>query len=231
VHTDRLADAETRYTTALDLYRQIEDRLGEANTLSALGRFFSASGADDQAEVAFAAALAGFEAIGDRYSAAVTLTYRGQHRVARRRDDGLLDWRRALDLAVTVDPYLFGQVVTTTLGDACRLLASGEVDDFLATALAGLLSADAAMGDQLSDDERGRLGLALAGLALVHDLVAIRSSGVTPGDTDRSTLRTTARRVDEATGSGFGLAALAEQVLGEASQGGGGDPLARPVVD
>src|SRR5450759_1126535 len=87
------------------------------------------------------------------------------------------------------------------------------------------------MGDQLSDDERGRLGLALAGLGLVHDLVAIRSSGVTPGDTDRSTLRTTARRVDEATRLGFGLAALAEQVLGEASQGGGGDPLARPVVD
>jgi hypothetical protein len=101
--------------------------------------------------------------------------------------------------------------VTVTLGDARRLLASGEADDFLATALAGLLSADAAMGDQLSDDERGRL--ALAGPALVHDLMAIRSSGVTPGDTDRSTLLTTARHVDEATGSGFGLAALAEQVL------------------
>gem|GEM_PF-5682653 len=103
--------------------------------------------------------------------------------------------------------------MTVTLGDACRLLASGEADDFLATALAGLLIADAAMGDQLSDDERGRLGLALAGLALVRDLMAIRSSGVTPGDTDRSTLLTTARHVDEATGSGFGLAALAEQVL------------------
>jgi len=30
VRTDRLADAETRYTTALDLYRQVEARLGRA---------------------------------------------------------------------------------------------------------------------------------------------------------------------------------------------------------
>jgi tetratricopeptide (TPR) repeat protein len=225
VRTARLADAEASYAAALALYRQVEARLGEANTLQALGRFFSASGADDQAEAAFAAALADFEANGDRYSAAVTLTYRGQHRLARRQDSGPLDWRNALDLAATVDQYLLGQVMAITLGDACRLLASCEADDYLGAALPGLVNADDPASLPLSEAQRGIHAVALAGFALVHDLAAIKAAGLPPGDLDRSRLLDAARQLDEATGSAFGLAALTQETLGLISALVGSQPL------
>lgn len=44
VRTDRLREAEANYAAALPIYRQIEARLGEANTLKALGNLSVADG-------------------------------------------------------------------------------------------------------------------------------------------------------------------------------------------
>jgi tetratricopeptide (TPR) repeat protein len=53
VRTDRLAEAEKRYEEALPLYRAIESRLGEANTLMSLGRLRAAQNRTAEAEEHF----------------------------------------------------------------------------------------------------------------------------------------------------------------------------------
>jgi tetratricopeptide (TPR) repeat protein len=216
VRTGRMTDAEASYQRALNLYRQVGDRLGEANTRVTLGRYFSASGADDRAEGEFGAALAAYESFGDAYSAATTLTHRGQHRVLRRRNDGMTDWREALDLAATADLYLLGQVMVVTLSSTRYLLATGEADDYPAAALPLITDAASLPESAFPEDQRMARSIALAGFALLRDLAAVRASGLLPRESDSTALLNAARQVDRVTDSAYGLTALTQEILNQA---------------
>jgi tetratricopeptide (TPR) repeat protein len=80
VHNFRkeLDDALASYQKALDLFRQVGDRLGEANTLLALAPF------SENAEEVFGIALSLYEGIGDQYSLARGLFYYAQFLAAPR---------------------------------------------------------------------------------------------------------------------------------------------------
>ncbi len=65
-----LEGAMGHYRQALDLFRQVHDRLGQANTLAALSRLALQQGRDDEARRLLNQAIAMHRAIGDRYSVA-----------------------------------------------------------------------------------------------------------------------------------------------------------------
>ena len=69
----RLAEARQHYDQALPLYRQIGDRLGEANTLAALSRLALHEGRDEEAQRLLERAVRLHEAIGSHYSVAADL--------------------------------------------------------------------------------------------------------------------------------------------------------------
>ena len=75
LRTDDLAGARQAYEQALPIYREIDDRLGEANALSSLGRWHLASGNLQSAFVALHAALQAQQAIADALGAAGSQVY------------------------------------------------------------------------------------------------------------------------------------------------------------
>jgi len=101
VHNFRkeLDDALASYAQALDLFRAVGSRLGEANTLLALAPF------SENAEEVFGIALSLYEEIGDRYSLARGLYYLAQFLVAQGQTDraiAALEQCRDLCLAVNL---------------------------------------------------------------------------------------------------------------------------------
>jgi tetratricopeptide (TPR) repeat protein len=222
--TDQLADAEKTYTSALALYQQAHNLLGEANTRQSLGRLLSISGEHDKADAEFDAALDIFQSIEDWYSVAATLAYRGRHRIANRRPDGFADWRRALDLAATINSYLFGQVVAIALADTRRMLLSGKADDFLMQALPKLFEAGG-QAHTVPNEHEAALALTLTGFGVIRDLAAIKVAGP-PETAVRSRLTGTAREFDDETGSQFGLAAVATEILLQVDAIASDNPLA-----
>jgi len=71
--TDRLQQAESAYGDALTIFRQIDERIGEANTLKALGDLFMRTARLQQAESAYGDALPIFRQIEERIGEANTL--------------------------------------------------------------------------------------------------------------------------------------------------------------
>jgi tetratricopeptide (TPR) repeat protein/transcriptional regulator with XRE-family HTH domain len=229
--TDLLAEAEASFTAALALYRHMQDPLGEAGTLQFLGRLYSTSGRDAEADTSFTAALNIFMSINDRSSVVATLAYRGQHRTAGRRSDGFLDWRRALDLAITADSWLFGQVVAFSSDQICQMLMSSAIDDFLATAAPTMIKARSGITRPLSEEEDAAHSLALTGFGVFGELAAIKTSRPPPTGQERSRLIEAARRFDDASGGAYLLASVAEEILMRADARIANQPLAGLAAD
>jgi hypothetical protein len=89
VRTDRLREAEEAYQAALPIYRDIEDRLGEANTLRALGDLARHGGKPAIAYTQLLAVLPLYQEIEERLGEAGTLGFLSRAaRVAGRPDRG-----------------------------------------------------------------------------------------------------------------------------------------------
>jgi tetratricopeptide (TPR) repeat protein len=207
VSMERLGEAELAYMEALELDRQVESRLGEASVHLSLGELHSRRGENHGAEAEFAAALEMYEAINDYHSIAATLASRGRHRMRQRNPEGFKDCRRALRLA-TGNAYLFEQVLGITLGNTVQMLASGEGDDYLAMGLSEL--SDTGRISQ-SEEQDSKFQLALVGFIIVHQLVAIKETGLGTGE--RSRLEELASGFDELTEGLFGLTEITREIL------------------
>jgi tetratricopeptide (TPR) repeat protein len=163
LRTDQLDQALNAYQQALPHYRDMHARLGEANTLQALGRFYSIQGKVVAAEEAFAAALDIYDDIAAHYSRAATLAYRGQHRLVHRGPEARTDWGVALALSIATDPFLARQTIAFTISEMRRRCLTGEDDELIAAAVAGLLQTaeQVAASLQLADDASTTLRLVL----------------------------------------------------------------------
>jgi tetratricopeptide (TPR) repeat protein len=122
--TDRLAREETlaRYGRALERARSCGDRLGEANTLKAIGDVLRFRDEYDQALAHYDQALELFRAVGARLGEANTLKAIGD--VLRFRDEydqALAHYDQALELF---------RAVGARLGEANTLKAIGDVHNF-----------------------------------------------------------------------------------------------------
>ncbi len=119
VRTDRLKEAEQRYTAALPLFRQIEDRLGEANTLRVLGELYVRTDRLKEAEQRYAEALPLSRQIENRLGEANTLEGLGYLYVRTNR------WKEAEQRYGEALP-LFRQI-ENRLGEANTLRALGDL--------------------------------------------------------------------------------------------------------
>ncbi len=149
--TDRLALEETlaRYRRALERARQCGDRLGEANTLQAIGDVQRFRDEHDAALASYAAALDLFRAVGDRLGEANTRKAIGDVQSFRKEmDAALASYAAALDLF---------RAVGDRLGEANTLRAIGDVQSFRKEMDAALASYGAALelyravGDHLGE--------------------------------------------------------------------------------
>jgi hypothetical protein len=212
-----LDDALTAYKQALPIYRTVQDRLGEANTLQAFARFHSLRGDSDRAERAFTEALDIYNAIGEHYSIAATLTYRGQHRLADGDARAGDDWALALGLALGTDSFLAHQVISSTVNEAWRRCASGEEDDLIASVVANLLTAaeDVARSVHLAEEQAGTFSIVLVAFHVIGSVCAADSAD---NHDEREQFvhaaRETARQVDVVTGDAFRLVELLRHRLG-----------------
>jgi len=122
-YLDELDRALASYAAALELFRAVGDRLGEANTLRAIGDVQSFRKEEMEAALAsYAAALELFRAVGDRLGEANTLQAIGD--VLRFRDEydqALAHYGQALELF---------RAVGARLGEANTLKAIGDVHNF-----------------------------------------------------------------------------------------------------
>jgi tetratricopeptide (TPR) repeat protein len=119
LRTDDLVGAAEAYAAALPLYRQIEDRLGEANTLKALGDLKRRTSDLVGAAEAYAAALPLYRQIEDRLGEANTLKALGDLK------------RRTSDLVGAAEAYaaalpLYRQI-EDRLGEANTLQMLGQL--------------------------------------------------------------------------------------------------------
>jgi tetratricopeptide (TPR) repeat protein len=206
----------------------VQARLGEANTLQAFARFHSRRGDFDCAEQLFAEALEIYYSLGDRYSIAATLTYRGQHRLAGEDARAGGDWALALILSIGTEPFLARQIITMTFGETRRRCASCKDDEFLAAAVTSLLGAaeDAIGSFHLTEDQVDTLTVVLAAFRLIG-AICVAQSVDDHGEREHiaDTARNTAQQLDMATDNAFRLAELVQQRLGAGSS----PPLTAPT--
>ncbi|MGH8887827.1 MAG: hypothetical protein ACRDYX_22200, partial [Egibacteraceae bacterium] len=192
-------------------------RLGEANTLQALGRFHSIQDSVEAAEEAFAAALNIYDEIADRYSLAATLAYRGQHRLAHGSHEAGADWGVALTLGLATDPFLVRQIIALTVGEARSRCAAAEDDELVAAAMAQLLQVAKETGDslQLAEDQSATLDIVLGAFWVMGAICACHTADdQTEREQYAEAARSNAEDIDNATGNAFGLGELVEQRLG-----------------
>ncbi|QDV45129.1 NB-ARC domain protein [Stieleria neptunia] len=119
VRTGRLTEAEQSYAAALPIYQQIEDRLGEANTLRALGDLQVRTDRLTEAEQSYAAALPIYQQIEARLGEANTLRALGDLQV---RTDRLTEAEQSYAAALPI--Y---QQIEDRLGEANTQLALGDL--------------------------------------------------------------------------------------------------------
>ena len=212
---DRLSEAETAYNQALPLYRQIEDRLGEANTRKSLGQLRSKQDRVEEAEAHFAQALQMYEAIGERYSIAITLTYRGQHRLHHQFPAGLADWGISLPLSLTIDVFLFRAIMGITWSELQQYLHQSDYS-LLAEGVGLFISAynQTIANLALNDEQQEILSLIAAAFQVVG---AISATHVAQDAEEQAQMtafaHSTAAAVDQASGSMFGLSELVKTHL------------------
>ncbi|GAX40934.1 putative TPR domain protein [Tolypothrix sp. NIES-4075] len=120
---DDVTQAEDCYQQALELYRDIGDRLGEANTLQAIGDVLQFLKRSDEALSRYESALQFYREIGDRLGEANTLQAIGDVlQFLKRSDEALSRYESALQ---------FYRDIGARLGEANTLKAIGDVLQFL----------------------------------------------------------------------------------------------------
>ena len=120
---DRRDEALNRYQEALNFYRQIGDRLGEANTLKAIGDVLQFLKRSDEALNRYQEALNFYRQIGAKLGEANTLIAIGDVlQFLHRRDEALNRYQEALN---------FYRQIGAKLGEANTLIAIGDVLQFL----------------------------------------------------------------------------------------------------
>lgn len=112
-----MAEAVTVYNQALELFRAVGDRLGEANTLKAIGDV--ATGQEEWARLRrfYEQALQLYQAIGDRYSIdRAYYTVGNWHAVQDQRAEAAACYRQAIEIfaAIGLD-YLNEQILLPRL--------------------------------------------------------------------------------------------------------------------
>ena len=129
--------AQSMLSEALDLFRAVGDRLGEANTLRATGDVQQFRDDRDAALLSYQQALDLYRAVGARLGEANTLKAIGDLQQFRNdRDAALLSYQQALDLY---------RAVGDRLGEANTLQAIGDVHLDQGEAEKGLQSLDQAL--------------------------------------------------------------------------------------
>ena len=138
VRTAKLARADSVYQKALPLYRQIEARLGEANTLRALGDLYVRTDQLARADSVYQKALPLYRQIEDRLGEANTLQSMGAWYFAKGQPEQAIEqYRLAKALYVKLDEKV-GQInCAMRLSDACFKLNQYEASiQNIVTALA-----------------------------------------------------------------------------------------------
>ncbi len=98
VHDYKMSEGRTSYAGALELFRAVGDRLGEANTLKAIGDVLNFKKELDDALASYDAALLLFRAVGDRLGEANTLQAIGFFHIdINAVEKGSLELEQALD--------------------------------------------------------------------------------------------------------------------------------------
>lgn len=91
----------------LVLYKQINDRLGEANTLLGLGELQRKLGRNEQARTAYDQAITLFKQIDDRHGEANAQFKLGDlHLISSRRDEAEAAYEQAMDIYKQIDDRL-----------------------------------------------------------------------------------------------------------------------------
>ncbi|WP_277926137.1 tetratricopeptide repeat protein [Nostoc sp. FACHB-857] len=163
---DRRDEALQRYESALQFYRDIGDRLGEANTLIAIGDVLQFLGRSEQALQRYESALQFYRDIGARLGEANTLKAIGDVlQFLDRRDEALQRYERALQLY---------RDIGDRLGEANTLKAIGDVLQFLKRSEQALQRYESAL--QFYRDIGARLGEANTLIAIGDVLQFLKRS-------------------------------------------------------
>ncbi len=146
---DRRDEAITNYDEALAIYRQVGDRLGEANTLKAQGDVLQFLDRRDEAIENYAQALAIYRQVGARLGEANTLQAQGDVlQFLDRRVEAITNYDEALAIY---------RQVGDRLGEANTLKAQGDVLQFLKRSSEAIENYDEALaiyrqvGDRLGE--------------------------------------------------------------------------------
>jgi tetratricopeptide (TPR) repeat protein len=163
VRTARLREAEESYRAALPIYREIEARLGEANTLRALGDLQVRTARLREAEESYRAALPIYREIEDRLGEANTLKALGDLQV---RTDRLREaeesYRAALPIYREIEARLGEANTLRALGDLqVRTDRLREAEESYRAALSIYREIEARLGEANTLQGLGNLSLAL----------------------------------------------------------------------
>ncbi|MGI2909066.1 tetratricopeptide repeat protein, partial [Tolypothrix sp. VBCCA 56010] len=157
---DDVTQAEDCYQQALEFYREIGARLGEANTLKAIGDVLQFLKRSDEALSRYEAALQFYRETGSRLGEANTLIAIGDVlQFLDRRDEALSRYEAALQ---------FYREIGDRLGEANTLIAIGHVLQFLKRSDEALSRYEAAL--QFYREIGDRLGEANTLIAIGHVL-------------------------------------------------------------
>ncbi len=216
VRTDRLRDAEAAYAAALALYQTVEARLGEANTHRSVARLRSIQERNDEAVASFADALCIYQSIEDSYSVAVTLTERGEHRVADGDPAGFADWGTALAIAAVTDEFLFEGTFQDCFSRTVEALQPDGRPELLGDGVPQLLEAVETTVETFDPNDEVRPNLSFVyGCFRLAWILSTWQIIVDEAQRDElaSIARQEARELDEASNGALELSNLVVQVL------------------
>ena len=118
LQTDRLREAESEYLSALPIYREIEDRLGEANTRQVLGDLYVRTSRLREAESDYQSALLIYREIEDRLGEANTRRALGDlYRRTSRLREAESEYQSALPIYREIEDRLGEANTRRALGD------------------------------------------------------------------------------------------------------------------
>src|SRR5215210_1468791 len=158
----RVADlkgAAQRYEAALTLFSQIDEKLGQANTLLRQADVFDAQDHLEQALKNFEVALAIYQSFEDTYSLAVGLGSLGELWLRNNQPEpGYQAWAQRILLIVVLEPVLFSQMSARTINLAKNHTRTQPDQAAIGcTALLAALQPHLEQASQAGDEQTGYL--------------------------------------------------------------------------